>query len=126
MATGAIGWKGQSRMVRIGGLVICGCMTTCTRVWCIAVITLMAVVTPHTRMRTCQRIHRAVVEGRGDPRRLRVAQRAVRRELRRCVVWIRRLVVLRCMAPCAGIGRIGVVALVTGRAIASYTHMCAL
>ena len=54
-----------------------------------------------------------------------MASGTIRRELRRRVVGIGGLVEVGRMAACAGVGRVGVVAVVAGRAIIGHCCVCA-
>ena len=70
-------------------------------------------------------IHAIVIEGGWGPGRFSMAALAIRRELRRCMVRVRRLVVITGMAAKAGIRRIVIIPVVAGITIIRYGRMSA-
>ena len=109
----------KCNVVRIGTLVVVRRVATRASIRCVGVIPVVAdiTVTRNGSMRTCQRIKTIVIKSRGHPRSLTVASGAVRRKLLGGVIRVSCLVVIRRVAACAGIWRIGVVPVVTGGAI---------
>jgi len=71
---------------------------------CVVVVG-VALCARNSRVRSGQRKHRGVIEGRRAPRGRRVAQRTIGRESRSCVVRIRGAVEVGLMASIAGCRR---------------------
>jgi len=114
MAHIAIGWNAQRQVVGIQTLVVIGKVTAFASVGGIVVVALVAqhAVVGYGDMRSCKRIHAIVVEGRRHPGILGMALLAICRELPGQVVGVGRRVVIRRMAPEAGIRGVVVVAVV--------------
>ena len=94
------------------GCVVIG-MATCAGCGCVVVVTLVTVVTCHSRVRACERPHGAVIERGRHPCVLIVAVSASCRELLSDVVGVGGGVIIVGMATCTGCGRICIVTLVT-------------
>jgi hypothetical protein len=113
---GTVGRKRQSGVVRVGGLVVVGLVTTFAGIRCVVVI---AVVTGCTivgdvLMRPGERVNGAMVKSRGCPTVFIVADVAIGRELQGNVIGVGRLVVIVLVAPIAGIRCVVVIPVVAG------------
>ena len=126
MARLTIRWEAGAGMVRVVGLVVITRVATKTGVWCIVVISVMAGITVIGNSRVCadNRIETIVIKGRRNPGVFRMATLAIRRELRRRVVWIRRLIVGRSVTTKAGIRRIVVISVVAGHTLIGNDGVC--
>ena len=102
-------------------------MTPKTGIWCVVVVSVVAGGTVVGNSRVCAvEWIKIVVDGKGCRRPIRrggVAACAIRRQIQRHVVWVGTLVVIRRMAPRAGIGRIVVIAVVAGNAVVRNGHV---
>ena len=80
----------------------------------------------HRHMRPCEWKNIVVIERGGRPVRLRVAARTVHRKLLLHMVRIHRLIEIRGVTACTGIGRVVVIPVVTGNALAGNVRMGAV
>lgn len=119
-------WETGAGMVRVVGLVVVIRVATKTGVWSIVVISIMTGITVIGNSRVCadNRIETIVIKSRWNPGILRMAALAIRWELRRCVVWIRRLIVSRSVTTKAGIWRIVVISVVAGDTLIGNDGVC--
>ena len=128
VATGAVRRELRRRVVGIGGLVVIGGVAARAGIRCIVVVAVVAgrAVVGHCCVRTVQRMV-IVVDGKGGrhPVHIGVASRTVSRDAERVVIGVGRLVVIRCVAARTGIGRVVIVAVVTGIAVIGNGCVCA-
>ena len=125
VTTCAIGREIQGYVVRVRTLVVVRCMAPRASIWRVRIIAVVAgdTVIRDRHVRSGEGIDRLVIKRRRRPGRFSMASRTVGRELVGCVVGVCGLVKIRCVAPGAGVWRVGVIAVVTGRAVVGYSYM---